>query len=70
MEVESGKTAKIKYSEKPETGSLNVYYDRGKAKTELFSLHSGDETEAYSEEIAAGTVYVIIETSENAKTAI
>lgn len=30
----------------------------------MFSLHSGDETEACSEEIAAGTVYVIIETSE------
>ena len=64
LKAESGKTAKIKYSGKLESGSLTVSYDRGEAKTELFSLRSGDEIEAYSEEIAEGTVYVIIETGE------
>lgn len=64
LTIESGKTAKIQYSGELETGSLTVYYDCGKAKTQLFTLHSGDEINACSKELAAGTVYVIIETSD------
>ena len=64
LKIERGKTAKIQYSGKLETGSATVYYDCGEAKTELFSIHSGDEINAYSNKLAAGTVYIIIETNE------
>lgn len=64
MKIERGKTAKIQYSGKLESGSLTVYYDFGGTKTEMFSMHSGDEVNAYSDELSTGTVYVIIETSE------
>ena len=64
LKIERGKTAKLQYSGKLKTGSATVYYDCGEAKTELFSIHSGDEINAYSNELAAGTVYIIIETNE------
>lgn len=64
LKIESGKTAKIKYTGKLETGSLTVYYDCGKAKTELFSIHTGEEIDASSQTLPAGTVYLIVETSE------
>ena len=64
LKCENGKTARIQYSGKLETGSLTVYYDCGEEKSELFSLQAGDDINACSEELAANTVYVIIETSE------
>ncbi|MBQ0010096.1 MAG: hypothetical protein KBS76_03220 [Ruminococcus sp.] len=70
LKCESGKTARIQYSGKLETGSLTVYYDCKGVKTELFSVHSGDEINAYSEEITAGTVYIIVETSEKCQNGV
>lgn len=67
LKIKRDKMAKIHYSGKLETGSATVYYDCGKAKTELFSIHSGDEINAYGNKLASGTVYIIIETNEICK---
>ncbi len=64
MKIESGKTARIQYSGKLETGNLTVYYDCNGEKTVMFSICSGDEVNACTEELPVGKVYVIIETSE------
>ena len=64
LKCSSGKPTRIRYSGELETGSLTVYYDCGEGKTELFSLRSGNKVNAYSEPFIAGTVYVIIETTE------
>ena len=64
LKTESGKTAKIHYFGKLESGSLTVFYDCGETKTELFSVQSGDEINACSDSLSADTVYIIIETSE------
>lgn len=64
LKCENGKTARIQYSGKLETGSLTVYYDCGEEKTELFSLQAGDEINACSDQLAKSKVYIIIETSE------
>ena len=62
LKCKSGEPTAIRYSGELETGSLTVYYDGKGAKAELFSLQTGDEVDAYSEQLAAGTVYVIVET--------
>lgn len=64
LKCKSDQTAKIQYSGKLESGSLTVYYDCGGMKKELFSLQAGDEIEAFSEPLAAGKVYIIVETNE------
>ena len=48
---------------KLENGAAAVYYDDGSAKTEWFSIRSGDELVVVSEPLNKGTVYVIVETS-------
>ena len=64
FKCESGQTAKIRYTGKLETGSLTVFVDRGEGKTELFSLHAGEEISADSDPLSAKTVTVIVETNE------
>lgn len=63
LKCKGDKTAKLQYSGKLEEGSLTVYYDCGGTKTELFSVKSGDEINAKSDALPAGTVYVILETN-------
>ena len=67
LKCKSGQTARIQYSGKLEAGSLTAYYDCGETKTELFSVESGDEINACSDQLTAGTVYVIIETGEKCR---
>ena len=52
----------LQYSAKLESGNLKVYYDNGGEKTELSSLSGGETQEISFENIADGTVYIIIET--------
>ncbi len=57
-----GADGEVSYSAKLETGDAAVFYDSGKGKTELFSLHSGDETGSVLPLSENGTVYIIIQT--------
>ena len=52
----------LQYSAKLESGNLKVYYDNGGEKTELSSLSDGETQEISFENIADGTVYIIVET--------
>ena len=55
-------SGKLRFSAKLEDGSAKVYYDCGGTKTELFTLHAGDEIDSSVDLGRTGTVYVIIET--------
>ena len=52
----------LQYSAKLESGNLKVYCDNGGEKTELYSLSGGETQEISFENIADGTVYIIVET--------
>ena len=52
----------IRYTGKLQTGSAKVYYDCGGTKTELFSVHAGEEVDSSVNALRKGTVYVIVET--------
>lgn len=64
LKSDSSQTAKIRYTGKLETGSLTVFIDCGEGKTELFSLHAGEEINADSDPVSAKTITIIVETSE------
>ena len=53
----------LKYSAKLESGSATVYYDFLGSKSELFSVHSGDEVDSYGGYVDSGTVYIIVATN-------
>ena len=53
----------LKYSAKLESGSATVYYDFLGSKSELFSVHSGDEVDSFGGYVDRGTVYIIVETN-------
>nr|MDD6335468.1 hypothetical protein [bacterium] len=55
---------KINYSAKLENGSAKVFYDCDGTKTELFSAHSGDDISEIGGVLQKGTVYIIVEMSE------
>ena len=61
--MKCGSDHKLEYSAKLESGNSTVYYDQNGTKTELFSIGAGDEVSS-SINLDAGTVYIIIETSE------
>ena len=58
---------KINYNAKLEDGSAKVFYDSNGTKTELFSVNSGDAIGASGGVLQKGTVYIIVETSEEGK---
>ena len=53
----------IRCSGRLESGSAAVSYDCGGGKTELFAIGAGEEIESAVGQLAAGTVYIIVETS-------
>lgn len=64
LKCKSKNIAGITYSGKLEMGSATVYCDCGGTKTELFSIHSGEEVDSCYDYLPEDTVYIIIETSE------
>ena len=55
---------KISYSAKLDEGSAKVFYDCSGTKTELFSVSSGDDISQTGGALQKGTVYIIVEMSE------
>lgn len=62
FKLKSSGESSVKCSAKLESGNAAVYFDCNGTRTELLSLQGGDNNYRQSESVAAGTVYVIVET--------
>ena len=62
FKLKSSAGAKLKYTAGLESGKAKVCLDLNGTVTELFSLQSGDKTDSQQASVAAGTVYIIVET--------
>ncbi len=51
----------ISYSASLETGDATVYFDCSGTKTELFSIHSGEDVDSSLMLPEAGTVYILVQ---------
>ena len=63
MKNKNGTDGQLVYSAKLETGEITVSCDAGGTKSELFTIHSGEEINSAFTLPASGTVYIIIQTN-------
>ena len=54
---------KINYEAKLETGDIEVFYDCGDGKKDLFTIRGGDRVSTDGGELKKGTVYIIVQTN-------
>ena len=64
LNVDAEAGGQIRYTAKLETGAATVFYDTDGTKKELFSVKAGDDLNASGGELAKGTLYIIVETTE------